>query len=135
MAKFGAITALALRRLEAGPEVVDVGRGEAGRADDRVDVVVRAPDEVLAGGVDHGEVDHDLGLGVGERVEMRRDLHAGRVDTELAEVDARVQRVDRGDELELGVVEHRATDRRAHAPCRSHHTHANHCGTRIMCAG
>ena len=69
-----------LRRVEAGPEVVDVGGGEPGRADDRVDVVVRAPDEGPAGGVDDGEVDHDLGLGVGQGVEVRRDLHAGRVE-------------------------------------------------------
>ena len=46
----------------------------------------------------------------------------GAADPELPEVDAGVQRVDRGHELELGVVEHRPADRGAHAARRAEHT-------------
>ena len=65
IAKFGAITAFALDASNAVAELVEVVVGEPGGADDRVDAVLGAPREVLAGGVDHGEVDRDLGAGVG----------------------------------------------------------------------
>ena len=74
MAKLAAITALALDASNAGAEVVDVGGAEPGGADDRVHAVVGAPGDVVAGGVDDGEVDRDLGTGVEQRVRRARDI-------------------------------------------------------------
>ena len=45
---------------------------------------------------------------------------------ELTEIDARVERVDRGDELEAGRVEHRLAHGRAHPPAGSEDPDANH---------
>ena len=45
--------------------------------------------------------------GVGERAGVTGHLQAG-VDPTLAQVEPGVHRVDRGDQLELGIVEHRA---------------------------
>ena len=59
MAKLGAITQLLVG--EDGPKVRVVDVAEPGRADHRVDAVVRQPLHVLAGGVDLGEVDDDVG--------------------------------------------------------------------------
>ena len=79
--------------------------------------VLGAPREVLARGVDHGEVDRDLARRRrASALGLRRDLDLRAVHAELTEVDARVQRVDRGDELEPGRVEHGAAHRGAHAP-------------------
>ena len=72
MAKFGAITQL--RPGERLPNVVVVGVGEAGGADHGVDAVRRRARQVLAGGVDVGEVDHDLGAGIEERRAVGREL-------------------------------------------------------------
>ncbi len=126
MAKLGAMTALTLDGLEAGAEVVEVERGEPGGTDDRVHTVVGAPHEVLACGVDHGEVDRDLGAGVGQGNGIGGDLQARGVDADLAQVDARVQRIDRGDQLEPGIVEHRLAHGGAHAPGRAEHADSDH---------
>ena len=56
---------------------------------------------------------------------VARHLQA-RVDPALPQVDPRVHRVDRGDELELGVVEHRVAHRGPHAPGRAEHTNSDH---------
>ena len=74
MAKLGAITALARRRVEARRGSRRVVGAEPGGADDRVHAVVGAPGDVVAGGVDHGEVDRDLGAGVGQRARAARAI-------------------------------------------------------------
>ena len=61
-----------------------------------------------------------------ERVGARRDLDARAADAELPEVDTGVMRVDRGDQLELGVVDDRAADGRAHAPAGAEHADLDH---------
>ena len=88
---------------------------EPARADHRVHTVVGAPREVLASSVDDREVDRDLGARVEERIAVRRDVEARTRNTELAEVDTGVLRVDRCDELELGVVDDRRG--RPSSPC------------------
>ena len=125
MAKLGAITAFADDASKRAAEVVDVGGREAGGADDRVHAVVGAPRDVLAGGVEHGEVDRDLGAGVGQRTGMAGHLQAG-VDAVLAQVEPGVHRVDGGDELELGIGEHGAAHGGAHASGRTEHTDSDH---------
>src|SRR5207245_8798468 len=77
--------------------------------------VVGAPRQVLAGRVDHGEVDGHLGARVLEGLGGTRHLDAGRLDAELPEVDADVVRVDRRDELQLRVVDDGTAHGRAHA--------------------
>ena len=126
IAKFGAITAFAVGAVEALGEVGELGVAEPGGADDRVHVVLGAPREVLAGRVDHREVDRDLGARRrAARSPSADDLDLGAVHAELAEIDARVQRVDRGDELETGRVEHRLAHGRAHPSRRSEHPDPN----------
>ena len=130
MAKFGSDHRVGLGRLEPRRGSSSMSAAlEPGGADDRVHAVVGAPREVVAGGVDHGEVDRDLGAGVGERVGAGATSAGRAVDAELAQVDARVMRVDGGDELELGVVEHRLAHRGAHAPACAEHTDSDHAVT------
>ena len=76
-----------------------------------------------------GEVDHHLGPGV-DAAPRRRRPRAGRLSTpaDLAQVDAGVERVDRGDQLELGVGEHGPAHRGAHAPRRAEHPDPSSCG-------
>ena len=54
------------------------------------------------------------------------DLEVGAAHPELVEIDARVVRVDRRDELELGVVEHRPAHGRTHAPTGAEHPDPDH---------
>ena len=68
-----------------------------------------------------GEVDDDLGARVDERLGRRRHLEV-RVDVgHPAQVDARVERVDRGDELEVGVALDGLAHGAAHAAGRAEH--------------
>ena len=115
-----------VRALESRSQPVELVLGEARRADDRVHAVVGTPTEVLARGLEHGEVDRDLGPGVGERVRDTQDLQTGCGDAELGEVDPDVERVDGGDEVELGIVEHRLADGLAHAATGAEHAHSGH---------
>src|ERR1700722_908837 len=112
--------------IEALCEVGELGLGEPGGADDRVHTVVGAPREVLARGVEHGEVNRYLRVGVSHRGRLRRHLHVGALYAELAEIDAGVLRVDRGNELEARRVDHRPAHRRAHAPCGAEYSYPNH---------
>ena len=127
MAKFGAITALALDASKRGAELVDVVGAEPGRADDRVHAVLGAPGEVVAGGVDHGEVDRDLGAGVGQRVgaaraicrlgasipNWRRSMPAWSGSTAATSSSS-------------GSSQHRLAHRGAHAPAGAEHTDSDH---------
>ena len=74
---------------------------------------------LLARGVGDGEVDDHLGAGLHQRLGGGRHLEV-RVDVgDPAQVDAGVQRVDRGDELEVGVGLDGLAHGAAHAPCRA----------------
>ena len=91
-----------------------------------MNALLRAEPEVLARRVDHGEVDRDLGRRVDECVRTSGDLQAGAAQPELIEIDARVVRIDRGNELELGVGVHRLADGRAHATAGTEDPDADH---------
>ena len=126
IAKLGTMTAFDSACSKRRRSCFDLVSLESARADDRVHAVVGAPREVLASAVDHGEVDRDLGAGVEEHVGIRCHVDAGATDTELPEVDACVVRVDRGHELELGVVDDRAADRGTHAAAGAEHADLDH---------
>ena len=64
--------------------------------------------------------------GIAQRARLGRDLEMRVVHAELIEIDARMMRIDRGDELEIGRVEHGSTDRRSHPPAGSEDSDANH---------
>src|SRR2546430_13074170 len=75
-----------------------------------------APFEVLPSRVENREVDRHLGVGLAQGLWARRHLEARPVDPYLVEVDARVMRIDRGDELELGIVNDGLADMLTHSP-------------------
>src|SRR5262249_44411335 len=80
-----------------------------------------APFQVLACCFEHREVDSHLRPRVGQRLGCRRDVQPRAVETDLIEVDAGVLRVDRGDEVELGIVDDRLADGPAHPPACPEH--------------
>ena len=99
IAKFGAITALADERSNRSAK-----SASSASLNPVVPTTACTPfsahqREVLAGGVDHREVDRNLRARVEQRARARRDLDLRAVHAELTEVDARVQRIDGGDEL------------------------------------
>ena len=77
-----------------------------------------------------GEVDDDLGPGVDEGRRVRRDVQVAVDPSRVAQVEPGVQRIDRGDELELGVAEHRLAHGGAHAARRAEHPDLDH-GARL----
>src|SRR5207247_704187 len=99
---------------------------EARGPDDGVDAMFGTPRDVLARRVDHGEVDRDLRIRILQHARLGGDLEMRVVHAELIQVDARVERIHRGDELEVGRVEHSPTDGRTHPPARSEDPDANH---------
>ena len=74
--------------------------------------VIGAPLEVLAGGVDLGEVDDDLRRRRVQCVDAGGDRHAGGVLSDVLGIDG-------ADQLELGVGGHRAGHRLSHAAART----------------
>ena len=75
---------------------------------------------------DHGEVDRHLGPGIAQRLGLGRDLEVLVDAVHLAQVDAGVERVDGGHQLEVGIVAHRLAHGGAHPPARTEHSHAHH---------
>ncbi len=86
----------------------------------------REPDEVLPGGVDLGEVDRHLGAGLVQCLGPGGHLQVLVDPGHLAQVDAGVERIDRRDELELGIVAHRLAHGRAHPATGAEHSYAHH---------
>ena len=128
IAKFGAITALADDAAKRSRELGELVLGEAGRADDRVHAVLRAPAQVLAAASITVKSTATSAPASSSALALRRDLDLRAVHAELIEVDAGVMRVDRGDELHVGRVEHGLAHRRAHAPAGTEHPDADHRG-------
>jgi len=116
---------------EAGGELLIVGGREPRRADHGMDAVRRAPRQVGPGRVDVGEVDRHLGLGPRQGLDVGRHLQPPQLGAGHApEVDAGVERVDCGDEQQLGIGHHRPADRRPHPSAGPEHPHTNrHLGT------
>jgi hypothetical protein len=85
-----------------------------------------APFEVLPSRVEDREVDCHLGVGVAQRLWARGHLEAGPVDPHLVEVDAGVMRVDRGHELELGIVDDGLADVLTHSPTGPENADSDH---------
>ena len=111
--------ALGEPRLELGVVVVV----EPGGADDRVDAVVRAPPQVGAGRVEVGEVDRDLGAGLGQRIGIGRHDQPGHVDADrFPQVGSGLLGVDRRHQLELGIGGHGLAHGCAHAARRPEDT-------------
>ena len=81
---------------------------------------------LLAGRLEVGEVDDDLGAGVDERGGVGGDVQVAVDAGGVTEVETGVQRVDRGDELELGVAEDGLAHGGAHAACRAEHPDLDH---------
>ena len=124
MAKFGAMTQLLfVNRSRSGPR--------RGRSKPVVPTTAWMPTpasqrQVLAGGVDLGEVDDHVDLGVeqglGAGGQLQRQVEAGRPGAGRARRGTGRRR----DQLEVGVVGDRLAHRGAHAPAGAEHTDPDH---------
>ena len=102
-------------------ELVEVVLGEAGRADDRVHVVRRAPPQVLARTGDDGEVDAHLGPGVDQRVGRRRDVESVPATRRPACCGSTA-----ATSSQSVAPEHGLAHRRSHAPTGAEHPDSDH---------
>ena len=97
-----------------------------------MDAVGRAPGQVLAGGVEVGEVDGHLGLGPGQRLHVRRHLQAAQLGPGHApQVDPGVQGVDGGHQQHIRIADHGPADGRPHPPAGPEHPHSDRHGERL----
>jgi len=105
------------------PEVVHHLGGQPGGARDQVDALAQQPLDGGRGGLGPGEVDHHLGLGgqqVGEVLPDHQPL--GGAGDQVAQGPADPGGPgDRGDQVQIGRVQHRLAGRPPHPACRPQH--------------